>query len=102
MKKTFKLHIEGKNSDRVMDAIKHDVKKYIRRERGKALPEGADYWDFDCRFGVTEATAETVHLNDINKKMDEVARDGGDAFYVEILARAAVRGPRGGAEQPAE
>lgn len=92
MKKTFKLHIEGKNSDRVMDAIKHQVKKYVRRERGKMLPPGVDYWDFDCRFGLTEDTAEPVHLTDINKKMDAVASNGGDVFYVEILAKHGIRG----------
>lgn len=92
MKKTFKLHIEGKNSDRVMDAIKHQVKKYVRRERAKQLPPEVDYWDFACKFGLSEATAEDVHLNDINKKMDEVARDGGSEFYVEILATHGIRG----------
>lgn len=94
MKKTFKLHIEGKNSDRVMDAIKNEVRKYIRRERRKTLPEGVDYWDFDCRFGVNEATAEGVHLTEITKKIAEVARDGGDACYVEILAKHGIRGQR--------
>ncbi len=94
MKKTFKLHIEGKNSDRVLDAIKNEVRKYIRRERGKALPEGVDYWDFDCRFGLTEATADVVHLAEITKKMSEVARDGGESFYVEILAKHGIRKPR--------
>lgn len=92
MKKTFKLHIEGKNSDRVLDAIKHQVKKYVRRERGKPLPPAVDYWDFACRFGLSEATADVVHLNDINKKMDEVARNGGEEFYVEILATHGIRG----------
>lgn len=94
MKKTFKLHIEGKNSDRVLEAIKNEVRKYMRRERGKSLPEGADYWDFDCRFGVTEASAEVVHMAEITRKMSEVARDGAEAFYVEILARPATRNPR--------
>jgi len=94
MKKTFKLHIEGKNSDRLLDAIKNEVRKYVKREKRKALPSGTNYWAFDCKFGVTQETAESLHLGEITKQMDVIAKAGGEAFYVEILARAAVRTPR--------
>ena len=94
MKKTFKLHIEGKNPDRLLEAIKHEVRKYVKRERGKTLPKDVDYWAFDCKFGVTEDAAEAVRLADITKKMDEVATAGGDSFYVEILAAHGIRKPR--------
>jgi len=94
MKKTFKLHIEGKNSDRLLDAIKHEVRKYVKREKRKTLPQGANYWAFDCKFGVTTEAAEPLHLGEITKQMDVVAKAGGDSFYVEILARAAIRTPR--------
>jgi hypothetical protein len=91
MKKTFKLHSEGKNSDRLLEAIKHEVRKYLKRERRKTLPAGVDYWDFDCKFGLTEATAVDVHLAEIIKKMDEVSVAGGEGFYVEILAAHGIR-----------
>ncbi len=91
MRKTFKLQVEGKNSDRLLEAIKHEVRKYLKRERRKVLPPGVDYWDFDCKFGVTEAVAEDVHLAEIIKKMDEVSVSGGDGFYVEILAKHGIR-----------
>lgn len=94
MKKTFKLHIEGKNNDRVLDAIKHEVRKYVRREKRKTLPIGANYWAFDCKFGATQEIAEELHLGEITKQMDVVAKNGGESFYVEILARPAVRTPR--------
>ena len=94
MKKTFKLHVEGKNSDRLLDAIKHEVRKYVRREKRKALPVGANYWAFDCQFGASLEVAEVLHLGEITKRMDVIAKGGGDSFYVEILARAAVRTPR--------
>ena len=94
MKKTFKLHVEGKNSDRLLEAIKHEVRKYVKREKRKALPSGANYWAFDCKFGATAEAAESLHLGEITKQMDVVSKAGGDSFYVEILARPAIRTPR--------
>jgi hypothetical protein len=99
MKKTFKLHIEGKHPDRLLEAIKHEVRKYVKRERRKALPQGADFWAFDCKFGVTAEQAEVVRLGEITKKMDEVAVAGGDSFYVEILAAPGVRKARDNADE---
>jgi hypothetical protein len=98
MKKTFKLHVEGKNSDRLLEAIKHEVRKYVKREKRKTLPQGANYWAFDCKFGATADVAEPLHLGEITKQMDVVAKGGGDSFYVEILARPALRSPREHAE----
>lgn len=95
MKKTFTLHVEGKHPDRVMDAIKHDVRKYVRRERRKALPDGVDYWDFACRFGLDQGSAQPVHLAELTKKMDEAVAGGATVFYVEILAKPGVRGSGG-------
>jgi len=45
VKKTFKINIEGKNKDRVLEATKHEIRQYMKRERNKALPEGVDFWD---------------------------------------------------------
>lgn len=94
MKKTFKLNIEGKHPDRLLEAIKHDVRKYVKRERRKTLPQGVDFWAFDCKFGETEATAEVVRLGEITHKMDEVKAAGGESFYVEILAAHGFRKQR--------
>ena len=87
MKKTFNLQPEGKNRDRVLDAVKHEVRKYIRRERRRELPPGVDFWDFDCRFGVTPEAAEVVHLSALIGLIDGVAKDAGPQFYLEILAK---------------
>jgi hypothetical protein len=95
MKKTFKLNIQDKDPDGVLDKIKQEIRKYIKRERRKKLPTGADFWVFDCQFGVTEDTATEVKLRDLIAKMDAVKAEGGDSFYVEILAKPAVKKPRG-------
>ncbi len=86
MKKTFKLQIEGKNRDRLLEAVKHEIRKYVKRERRRELPEGVDFWDFDCKFGPDEAAAVVVHFATLTSLMDAVAKEGGDQFYVEIVA----------------
>ena len=94
MKNTFSLAVEGKNRDRVLEAIKHEVRKYVQRERRRALPEGVDFWDFDCRFGTTQETAEVVHLAALTGLMNDVAKAEGPQFYVEILAKHGKRKQR--------
>ena len=100
MKKTFKLNIEGKNRDRVLDAVKHEIRKYVKRERRRELPEGVDFWDFDCRFGATEAQAVVVHFATLTGLIDGIASAGGEQFYVEILASHGRRQARPAGEQP--
>jgi len=91
MKKTFKLTHEKIKYPRLIDAAKHEVKKYIRRERNKKLPEGVDFWDFDCKYGEKEADAKMVHLSEINKHIDEAAKQKLESFYLEIIAASGYR-----------
>lgn len=101
MKKTFQLDIEGKNRDRVLDAIKHDIRKYVKRQRRVALPEGVDYWDFDCRFGVSQESADVVHFATILPLVDAAAKDGAASFYLELLVKEGRRLPRPEGAPPA-
>jgi hypothetical protein len=94
VKKTFKLDIEGKNRDRVLDATKHEIRQYVKRERRKTLPEGVDFWDFDCRFGTSLDNAESVHFATLTALIDAVAKAGGHQFYVELLAKPGHRQTR--------
>ena len=94
MRKTFQLDIEGKNRDRLLEATKHEIRKYVKRQRRVALPEGVDYWDFDCRFGASEEVAVEVHFATITALIDALASAGGQAFYLELLAKAGRRKAR--------
>ncbi len=87
MKKTFKLNIEGKNRDRVVEATKHEIRKYVKRQRRVPLPAGVDFWDFDCQFGASQADAVVVHFATITGLIDGVVNAGGEAFYLELLAK---------------
>ena len=101
MRKTFQLQVEGKHPDRLVEAIKHEIRKYIRRERRRVLPEGADFWDFDCRFGAAEASAQAVHLSAITSLIDGMVSDGAPQFYVEVVGKPGQRRPRA-AGQPVD
>jgi hypothetical protein len=101
VRKTYQLNIEGKNRDRVLDAIKHDIRKYVKRQRRVALPEGVDYWDFDCKFGTSQDKATSVHFGEIMGLIDTVAKEGGAAFYLELLAKNGHRKVRAAEERDA-
>ena len=99
MKKTFKLTHPKIKPPRLVEAIKHEVKKYLKRERRKDLPKGADFWDFDCRIGVDEASSDIVHVYDINKSIDQAESKQLESFYLEILAKPARRSKKPREEQ---
>jgi hypothetical protein len=86
MKKTYKLTHPKIKLARLIDAAKHDVKKYLRRERNKKLPEGVDYLDFDCKYGANEEEAKVIHLSAINKSIDAAQEANLESFYLEIIA----------------
>lgn len=91
MKKTFNLKDPKIKIDRRIEATRFEVKKYIKRERGKKLPDGSDFWDFDCRFGDTEQEAKVIHLDDISKSITDIQERGLESFYLEILAKPSSR-----------
>ncbi len=100
MRKTFQLQVEGKQPDRVLDAVKHEIRKYIKRERWRELPAGADFWDFDCGFGLARDTAAPSHLGNLIAQIDEAAKSGANSFYVELLAKPGKRKPRDPGQAP--
>jgi Family of unknown function (DUF6172) len=91
MKKNFPLQAEGKHPDRVLEAVKHDIRKYFKRERSRAVPAGADFWDFDCKVGLTADTAEAVRVSGVIEAVDAAAKTGAASVYVEILSKHGVR-----------
>ncbi|MCD6580217.1 MAG: hypothetical protein J7K90_00310 [Desulfuromusa sp.] len=91
MKKTFKMTHPKIKVPRLVEAIKYEVKKYIRRERRKTLPLDVDFWDFDCRFGADEASSDVIHLSAINKSISLAESEQLESFYLEILVKPGYR-----------
>ena len=93
MKKNFPLQAEGKHPDRVLEAVKHEIRKYFKRERSREVPKGADFWDFDCKVGPTADTAKVVRVSAVIEAVDAAAKSGAASAYVEILSKHGVRVP---------
>jgi hypothetical protein len=91
MKKTFKMSHSKIKLPRLVEAIKHEVKKYIKRERRKTLPPKVDFWDFDCRFGADEESCEVIHISAINKCISKAETEKLESFYLEILVKPGYR-----------
>lgn len=87
MKKKFALTDPKKEPARQVDAVKHEINKYIARERKKKVTEGIDFWDFDCKFGNDDTNANTIHISEINKSIDSYVAQNFESFYIEILAK---------------
>ena len=99
MKKTFKMTHPKIKVPRLVEAIKYEVKKYIRRERRKTLPPDVDFWDFDCRFGDDEASSDVIHLSAINKSISLAESKQLESFYLEILVKPGYRSKKPKEEQ---
>jgi len=89
MKKIFKLTDEKKHEDRVLESVKNDIRKYVKREKKKDLPDKATmYWDFDCKVGSNSDDAEVVPYEELIKALDAVKATGATECYVEVMAKA--------------
>ena len=87
MKKTFELIHPKIKPARLIEAARRDVKKYLKRENRKSLPDDFDCWNFDCKFGPSEEKAEVILSSEISKCISEAEAESLKSFYLEILAK---------------
>ena len=89
MKKIFKIEQERIKPDRAVDSIKNELRKYVKREKKKELPNKKTmYWDFDCKFGKTADLAQICTFEEISTQLNSVVADGWKECYVEVIAKA--------------
>jgi hypothetical protein len=91
VRKTFLMTNPPHKPARVVEAIKSDIRKYVKRERRKDLPKGADFWDFDCRLGQSRELAKTSHVEELVPAIDLASSEGWPEIYIEILAKTGHR-----------
>lgn len=91
MKKIFPLQQKNKHPDRVLDSIKYDIRRYLKRERKKKLPEDATYWDFECRLGQNSETAQPLQASQLISALDKASESQWTQCYIEIIAQASFK-----------
>jgi hypothetical protein len=91
LKKTFELQAANKKPERVSDSIKNELRKYIKRERKKKLPDDALFWDFECRFGQTSDTAESLSASELIKALDRAYAASWEKCYIEIISKPSTK-----------
>jgi Family of unknown function (DUF6172) len=96
MKKLFPLTSPLHQPARVVEQIKADIRKYLKRERKKKLTDGVDFWDFDCKIGQGEAAPEIKHVEEIIPAIDQAAAAKCGSVYIEILAKPGHRTSKSG------
>ena len=94
MKKTFALSHPKLSYQRIIEAAKNEVKQYIKEERKKALPEGMDFWGFNCKFGQTADKARSIHEGDINTNISSAQSQHWKSFYLEVIPTPKMRAKR--------
>ena len=99
MKKTFQLTHAKIKPARLAESARSDARKYLKRERRRPLPEGVDFWDFDCKFGPNAEHADVIHLSEISSYIGQAEQQQLESFYLEILAKPGRRSrkPQAGA-----
>ncbi len=102
MKKIYALQAPGKHPDRVLDAVRHEIRQQFKRLRARALPEGGEVWRFACKLGPDESQAESIAEADLSAAVQRWAEQGATQIYLEVVAQSALRGkrPAPGARNP--
>ncbi|MGZ0654973.1 DUF6172 family protein [Coraliomargarita sp. W4R53] len=91
MKKTFPLTHPKIQPERLVDSIRAEVNKYLKRERKKKLPEGLDFWDFNCKAGISPETAVVVHVSALSQAIGQALEEGGETVYIEVISKPVKR-----------
>ena len=86
MKKIFKLQETEQNPDRILEKIKHQLRRYLRREKKKDIKALNSFLEFECRFGQDEKSSKKVSFNDIIQLLDKTREDDWKECYIEIVA----------------
>ena len=94
MKKRFALTDTKKAPERVLEAIKNDIRKYIKREKRKPLSSDTNFWQIDCRFAKNDAELQEIKFEDIMKNINEASQEKCESFMIELLATAVYKEPK--------
>lgn len=91
MKKTYQLIDETMNLERIIESIKNDVRKYIKREKRKKLSEDENIWMFDCKSSINNEEIKEINFTDITKVIEEAGQNNAKTLYMELISKEVKR-----------
>jgi hypothetical protein len=94
MKKRFALTNTKKAPERVLEGIKNDIRKYIKREKRKTLPEDTNFWKIDCKFAKNDDELIDIKFEDIMKNINMASEEKCESFLIELVASAVMKEPK--------
>ena len=86
MNKSYKLIEEKRNKDRVVESVKHEIRKYIKREKNKSLPKDVDFWKLECKISKDNDALVFVEFPNLIKTIDTLVLENAQTLNIEILS----------------
>jgi len=103
VKKIFKLTDEKKAPERIVEAIKHELRKYVKREQNKkSESETKLFWETQCRFGKSEAESNEMGFDALIKELDTVIAAGWSECFIEVVVSSKEWEPKPKSEESTE
>lgn len=87
MRQTFTFAESTHKPPQALAALKSKIRKYIKRELRKPLPDDKHRWAFDCRVGPTQDDATDALVSEVIHRVDAVFETDSPTVFVEIFAR---------------
>ncbi len=94
MNKSYKLIEEKRNKDRVVESIKHEIRKYIKREKNKPLPKDVDFWKLECKISKNSDKLASIEFQNLIKTIDILVLEEAEILNIEILSFEGIKKPK--------
>ena len=94
MNKTYNLIEEKRDKDRVVEAIKHEVRRYIKREKNKPLPKDVDFWKLECKISKNSDKLASIEFQNLIKTIDILVSEEAEILNIEILSFEGIKKPK--------
>jgi hypothetical protein len=94
MNKTYNLIEEKRDKDRVVEAIKHEVRRYIKREKNKPLPKDIDFWKLECKISKNSDKLASIEFQNLIKTIDILVSEEAEILNIEILSFEGIKKPK--------
>jgi len=94
MNKSYNLIEKKRDKDRVVESIKHEIRKYIKREKNKPLPDDVDFWKLECKISKNSDKLASIEFQNLIKTIDILVSEEAESLNIEILSFKGIKKPK--------